>query len=178
MRWWSFVLFFAFTYFSAQQIEWTESTKLTWNDFRSAVSTSQKTNVAAYAYCGWKIETELSSDLKQPIVFEIRTYFDPAKSWKDPSKANDYILNHEQKHFDIAEIYARKIRKAVAEKIKNSADYNKYFKTFYAQLTREYKDFQKKYDSETEHGINTKKQEEFNLLIEKELSQLKEYKKP
>lgn len=177
MRFLFLIFIFSTASFSAQKIEWRDNESLEWTDFKSNKNTSTKMDVAASTNCGWEIEAEFSTDLSQPIDFKIVTYFHQQKSWKDNSKINEYILNHEQKHFDIAEIYARKIRKKVAEKIKNAADYHKHFKVLYAQISKDYKDFQRKYDLETKHGMNEEKQQEFNLKIAQELEHLKSYKK-
>jgi hypothetical protein len=118
---------------------------------------------------------EFRSEIKQPEVsvkIEIKTVFNEDKSWKDVKKINDYILLHEQKHFDIAELFVRKFRKAVAEKIRNSGDYDRYFKSIYT-ISNEYKNFQMVYDKETRHGMNETKQAEYNAAISEELENLK-----
>ena len=41
-----------------------------------------------------------------------------ANLWKHPIKTKNLNINHEQYHFDIAEIYARKLRKEFLENVK------------------------------------------------------------
>ncbi|MFP8892925.1 MULTISPECIES: DUF922 domain-containing protein [Chryseobacterium] len=159
-----------------QKIFWEEGKKLTWDNFKSPVNKKKNPDVAAYTHCGWEFYAEKSSDPKAPVTITIKTLFHEDKSWKDAKRMNDYILLHEQKHFDIAELFVRKFRKAVAEKIKNSGDYNKYFKAIYDGIAIDYKNFQMSYDGETRHGIDKEKQTEYNQLISEQLDNLKSYK--
>lgn len=158
-----------------QKVTWQEDKKLTWDNFKSPVSTKKNPDVAAYTHCGWEFSAIKSSDPKAPVTITIKTIFNEEKSWKDAKRMNDYILLHEQKHFDIAELFVRKFRKAVAEKIKTSGDYNKYFKIIYDGISTDYQSFQVAYDRETRHGIDKEKQAEYNNLISEELDNLKSY---
>jgi hypothetical protein len=84
-----------------------------------------------------------------------------------------YILNHEQIHFDICELYARKLRQRIAEKdftkVKNIvAVISKMYETTMA----EYQKREAAYDADTQHGINAAKQKIWNQTIAAELLQL------
>lgn len=159
-----------------QKIIWQEDRKLAWDDFKSPVSRKSNPDVVAYTHCGWEYSVIKSSNPKSPVKIEITTIFNEDRSWKDTKRINDYILLHEQKHFDIAELFARKLRKEVVEKIKTSGDYDKNFKAVYSKITTDYKNFQISYDKITEHGMNKEKQAEYNALIAEEIDHLKSYK--
>lgn len=161
-----------------QKIIWQEEQKLVWDNFKSPVNRRNNPDVAAYTNCGWEYSVVKSTNPKSPVTIEIRAIFTEDKSWKDVKKINDYILLHEQKHFDIAELFARKLRKAAAEKIKTSGDYDKLFKTIYNRISNDYKNFQISYDKDTRHGMNKEKQAEYNAAISEELDNLKSYKAP
>ncbi|UKB85861.1 DUF922 domain-containing Zn-dependent protease [Chryseobacterium sp. MEBOG06] len=158
-----------------QTIIWKEGKKLMWDNFKSPVSRKTNANVVAHTNCGWELSVVKSGNPKLPVTIELKTVFNEEKSWKDTTKINDYVLLHEQKHFDIAELFVRKFRKTVAEKIRNSADYHKYFKTIYDEFSIEYKKFQIAYDRDTRHGIDKEKQAEYNASISEELENLKSY---
>lgn len=160
----------------SQKISWSENTKLKWENFQSPVNRKSNPDVVAYTHCGWEYSVVKSSNPKASIEFNVETIFNEDKSWKDAKRTNDYVLLHEQKHFDIAEIFARKLRKEVQEKIKTSSDFDKYFKGIYAAISNDYKNFQITYDKETEHGINKEKQTEYNTFISSELENLKNFK--
>ncbi|AZA83350.1 DUF922 domain-containing protein [Chryseobacterium lactis] len=163
---------------SGQKIIWKENQKLIWDNFKSPVNRKNNADVAAYTHCGWEYSIVKSTNPKSPVTFEIKTFFSEDKSWKDVKKINDYILLHEQKHFDIAELFVRKFRKAVSEKIKNSGDYDRLFKTINNGIHNEYKNYQMSYDRDTQHGMNKEKQAEYNAAISEELEHLKSYKAP
>ncbi|WP_336960476.1 DUF922 domain-containing protein [Chryseobacterium contaminans] len=161
-----------------QKIIWQEGQKLVWANFKSPVNRKNNPDVAAYTNCGWEYSVVKSSNPKSPVKIEIKTIFNEDKSWKDVKKINDYILLHEQKHFDIAEIFVRKFRKSVEEKIRNSGDYNRLFNSIYNTISNEYKNFQIAYDKDTRHGMDEEKQAEYNAFISKELENLKSYQAP
>ena len=172
----SIFCFFGVNMLFGQKIIWKEDRKLTWDDFKSTVSRKSNPDVVAYTHCGWEYSVVKSSNPKSPVKIEITTIFNMDQSWKDEKKLNDYILMHEQKHFDIAELFVRKFRKEVEGKIKTTADYNKNFNAIYSKISNDYKNFQISYDKITEHGMNKEKQAEYNTVIAEELDQLKSYK--
>lgn len=159
-----------------QKIIWEEDRKLNWGNFKSKINNQRGTNVVAYTNCGWVYSVVKSSDPKAPVKIEIETVFNEDKSWKDEKRINDYVLGHEQKHFDIAEVFARKLRKEVTEKIKTSGDFNKYFQGIYNRILKDYRNFQASYDRDTKHGMDEVQQAEYNRIIAEELENLKSYK--
>jgi hypothetical protein len=176
MKWIFIVSLLITNNLSAQKITWKEGQKLNWNNFKSKINNQKGKNVVAYTNCGWVYSYVKSSNPKAPVKIEIKTIFNEHKSWKDSEKINDFILTHEQKHFDIAEIFARKLRKEVAERVKTSGDFNRLFQGIYDRVLKEYTQFQMSYDQETEHGMDKEKQEDYNVLISNELENLKNYK--
>jgi hypothetical protein len=176
MKWISLCFFLFANALFGQKIIWQEDRKLVWDNFKSPVNRKNRPDVAAYTHCGWEYSVVKSTNPKSPVKIEIAAIFNEDKSWKDVKKINDYILLHEQKHFDIAEMFVRKFRKEIQEKIKTSGDYNKNFKAVYSKISNDYKNFQMSYDRVTEHGMNKEKQAEYNAIIAEELDNLKSYK--
>ncbi|RNA62267.1 DUF922 domain-containing protein [Chryseobacterium nematophagum] len=159
----------------SQKIFWKEGNALSWANFKSKINTQKGQNVVAYTHCGWVYSYVKSSNPKSQIQVKIETIFDEDKSWKDVKRINNYVLEHEQKHFDIAEIFARKLRKEVSEKILTNADFDKYFQEIYNRITKEYRNFQHSYDNETKNGTNEEKQAEYNRIVAEELEKFKNY---
>lgn len=160
----------------AQKIYWEEGRKLNWGNFKSRVNNQRGANVVAYTNCGWSYSYVKSSNPKVPVKIKIETIFNEDKSWKDDKRINDYVLLHEQKHFDVAEVFARKLRKEVSERIKTGADFDKYFKSIYNRILKEYQDFQRAYDGETRNGMVEEKQSEYNRIIAEGLENYKSFK--
>ncbi|MDC8103668.1 DUF922 domain-containing protein [Chryseobacterium sp. PTM-20240506] len=177
MKWTIFICLLVSVQIFGQKIIWKEDQKLTWDDFKSPVSRKSNKDVVAYTHCGWEYSVVTSSNPASPVKIEVLTIFNKDKSWKDVKRINDYVLLHEQKHFDIAELYARKLRKEVMENIKTAGDYQKKFKAIYDRVLHEYRDFQIAYDKETQNGMNKEKQAEYNTSITEQLDQLNSYKK-
>jgi predicted secreted Zn-dependent protease len=96
------------------------------------------------------------------------------KSWTKTS--SDTILTHEKRHFDITEIYARKLRKAFKEKRFSQSTLNKESKALFNSINKELNKQQVLYDKETNHSINRQQQLNWESKIEKELNALSEYK--
>ncbi|TXF79649.1 DUF922 domain-containing protein [Chryseobacterium sp.] len=162
-------------FLSAQKIFWKEGAPLVWENFQGIKNETGGDNVVAYTYCGWMYTGMKSTNPNARIDIKLQTVFSPEKSWKDPLKINEEVLNHEQKHFDIAELFARKLRKEIAEKIKTSRDFDRYFKPLYNRYFADYQKFQDRYDGETRHGTNKEKQLEFNTYIAAELNKYQQY---
>ncbi|NML72463.1 DUF922 domain-containing protein [Chryseobacterium sp. RP-3-3] len=176
MKWIS-LCFFLFTHaLFGQKIIWQEDRKLIWDNFKSPINRENMLNVVAYTHCGWEYSVVKSTDPKSLVKIEVTAIFNEDRSWKDVKKINDYILLHEQKHFDIAELFVRKFRKEIGEQIKTSGDYDKNFNAVYSKISNDYKNFQMSYDRVTQHGMNKEKQAEYNAIIAEELDNLKSYK--
>ncbi|MCF3109092.1 hypothetical protein LL912_09915 [Niabella sp. CC-SYL272] len=117
---------------------------------------------------------------KGKAMIRIYAQMTPAHSYMVAAVANGsledraYLLNHEQKHFDISEIYARELSRFVRtqslgktpmERMTNEMNW----------LFKELDTFQKKYDTETANGRNKNNQEIWNLLIAQRLKALQPY---
>lgn len=151
-------------------IEWNEFYKLSWDNFENTVSddtfgdagTAVKIIAKPY-FVGKRIE------------YNVYPLFDRKKSWvyeKDPA-----LLAHEQLHFDIAELYARKIRKKVATlQAENNKDLS-YYNTEINKLLLESNELDMQYDMETLHGGIKVKQTEWREKINVELKTLEKFKK-
>jgi hypothetical protein len=98
------------------------------------------------------------------------------QSWRTTDSL--YQLNHERRHFDLVEIYARKMRKRYKEtrfiKSTVAAVINKIYKEVDQQLLLE----QKIYDFQTDHCVKEAKQAEWDKKIEAELKALETYSDP
>ncbi|MFT3936340.1 MAG: DUF922 domain-containing protein [Chitinophagaceae bacterium] len=88
----------------------------------------------------------------------------------------DYILSHEQGHFDIAEIFARKLNQLIkAYKFKSSATAQKEVPAMYQKIMNDLAAMQNLYDSETDYSRNKAQQAAWLERINKELNKLSEF---
>ena len=154
------------------EVEWDKERKLIWEDFKGTPPSISETNAAASTRCGFDVSAESNSN-KELIAVTIKNIFYCDKSWVRTDKKNRLdLLEHEQAHFDLCEVYARRLRKRVADSnFKLDMD-NALYEVFDA-----FKQRQKLYDKETNHSRNKEKQIEWLIIIAGELQELDGYQK-
>ncbi|MFN3446408.1 MAG: DUF922 domain-containing protein [Bacteroidia bacterium] len=87
-----------------------------------------------------------------------------------------YALNHEQMHFNITEIFARKLRMRLTKlNFAKVSNMQKKLQEQYDKIGAELSAYQDSYDRETEHGQNPAKQKIWNEKIMLELTELNEF---
>src|SRR5690348_5350311 len=85
-------------------IVWNEYRPLTWEDFQG------KRSEDAAGDAGTVVQIKAKPYMvKDQVKYDVAAVFVKNKSWSDAQTKE--LLAHEQLHFDIAELYARKIRK-------------------------------------------------------------------
>ena len=153
--------------FSSDTIIWKQDSLLVKDNFRG----KPKGNAPAFACTGIFLHTKESDGT---IKFYVEAIFSKSQSYMKENSA--YSLKHEQLHFDISELYARKLRKNINEK-----DFTKVKKihdeinTMSTKSGEEMRAEQKEYDSDTEHGINAAKQEAWIKNIALRIKELDNY---
>lgn len=153
-------------------IPWKADATLTWSDFKGKPDKSSPYKAMTFS----SISSNLLVFSEKELKIEISCHFIKNKSWKKAE--TDELLKHEQVHFDITELAARKMRQRLSLlKLKDlnqnniKAKLDKIFNT----STKEQQQMNKKYDSETDHSINKKEQEEWEVKIQNELEKLNEF---
>ena len=109
-----FITLLSFSFVKDEFILWQENKKLKIQDFKAENKDTVKVNQQQFLGAISAIRIEYSSfqrNKNSVPEFNIKTYFDPNESWM--LLKNDYVLQHEQIHFDLTELYARKMRKSV-----------------------------------------------------------------
>lgn len=151
-------------------ISWNEFYKLQWHDFQGEPEETSMGDAGAVVQI--KAKPFL---LKKRVVYDVTAIFNRKKSWsRDQSEA---LLAHEQLHFDIAELYARKIRKKIKELSSRGVDDVKTFNAAVQQLLQESNEADQQYDLETLHGAMSRRQAAWSKKINDELKSLEQYKK-
>jgi predicted secreted Zn-dependent protease len=107
------------------------------------------------------------------LTYHITCYFNKEKSWG--LMKTDYILAHEQGHFDITEIFARRLHEALQNYQFNKRSFKKDISQIYQGIVKEKEDFQKTYDGETDHSRNRKMQYDWLEKIEQMLAETQPY---
>lgn len=140
-------------------IAWQEGYKLNWADYKGVPDPANSAAASTSTYLG--IEFQLTNN---SLSYTITCHFSKDKSWG--RMQNDYLLAHEQGHFDIAEIYARKLNSKMKTYVFNKETYQADLRNIYQSVLDEKEETQNTYDRETNHSINREKQAEWLKRIE------------
>ncbi len=157
------------------KIYWSKDKLLTWDDFNGKPAKSSAYDADTDA--GFELHTSYKSDARS-IVIELQAYFLKNKSCVKQDKKTDYLLKHEQEHFDISEIHARKFRKNLMEEKFKEKTFSKKLNELNSKYTNEQFKYQQLYDKESDHSRNEKKQLEWDVKIAKDLKELDKYSEP
>ena len=167
-----FILFFCATPLAVfaqnnkeELLDWSDARKLTWADYKA--NPDPNSDAAASTTTNLVIDYKMTS---HSFSYKIESQFSKSRSWG--LHKTDYILSHEQGHFDIAEVFARKLNKKISEYKFNAKTYQRDLQKIYEDVTKEKEDIQNKYDKETNHSIRKEEQAEW---LKKIKSMLEEY---
>ena len=96
------------------EIPWTSSTQIKWENFKAPVPAGS--DKSALTTSGITYEASIRSNAERTeLRLKVYSFFDMNKSWKKTEETSDYLLRHEQVHFNITELHARLLRKAFTE---------------------------------------------------------------
>ncbi|MBC6989328.1 MULTISPECIES: DUF922 domain-containing protein [Hymenobacter] len=152
----------------ATLIPWSPTRPLAWSDFKSKPTPADK--LAAL--------TTATIDVKAGCTdfvfnYSVRAVFSPTESWvREATKSNESLLKHEQLHFDITEYHARKLRQKLSTLHLNCAHLQPGFKNVTNAAFAEWQRDEARYDAETNHGLNTPNQKNWEGQIKLKLAQL------
>lgn len=156
-------------------MSWKDTYRLTWNDFKA--KPKYNVNAVATTASGITFGFSIRESDTRVISFstEVHAHFYPDQSWCKPESVNDHVLGHEQLHFDITELFARKFRKRISL-LKTTNDVAKRLREIHKNINKELAAFQDKYDAETDFSRNIEVQLQWEVFIEKELKILDYFK--
>jgi hypothetical protein len=149
-------------------LKWDAGRRLTWADYKA--NPEPGSDAAASTASILAVSYSISST---GFTYRIECRFSKTRSWG--LHKTDYILSHEQGHFDIAEIFARKLHKKLSEYQFNKRTYQKDLDKIYEEIVQGKDKMQNEYDRETNHSINKDKQAEWLQKIQLLLDEYKVY---
>lgn len=152
-------------------IPWQRDRPLTRNDFkarpvsRGAVASTVYSiyrNVAEHEGLRWKAK--------------ITTFFLCDESWMIKKWSDDAVLGHEQGHFDLAELFARRLRKKISEiSVCSEGEAGLVLDSLYKINQGEMDQWQDEYDNASDHSMDKEGQKKWNLKIKGRLDSLSAY---
>ena len=149
---------------------WSATRRLVWSDFRGQPPTSGP-EVAKTAYAlfyAWKCRGEA-------FDFRVIAGFRPRQSWVKAIALNDTVLRrsalrHEQTHFDLAEVHARRMRRYFGGLAGACRKTDGELTQIATRLIDEEKAEQQRYDAETNHGLRSEAQAAWNADVARRLA--------
>ena len=170
------LLIFFFNCFSQKnELIWDSDLKLKWSDFRGSVNdtilTSNSMEPNAVSFIGFSLQYLTKNNRLELII---KTYFDMNESYyRDTLQAK--LLEHEQCHFDIAELYVRKMRRSIKLLQQKGIFDRAKFSKIIDSLDVARMDENRQFDEDTFYGTFLADQEKWVTKIKEELLELKEY---
>ncbi len=155
-------------------VEWRADRPLSWSDFRGpppADARQQRQGAMIYMLLGYRLEASAEFDpgrgqwVARPTRVEVTNAMDPTLSWVLPDQRTPAVLNHEQRHFDLQEVYRRRLEQRLwgLWAVGPSADQAQrqllaQAAAVFEQIQQENAQAQQRYDRETDHGRLTEQQ--------------------
>jgi hypothetical protein len=151
-----------------EYIPWIDDRRLLWNDFQGEPKRNTDAVASTSTSLGIAYQVKNSS-----LTYQITCKFSKIKSWG--LVKTDYILAHEQGHFDITELYARKLHQELQDYRFNKKTFRKDVNDIYQRIVKEKEAFQAAYDGQTDHSRNRKQQMQWLEKIGKLLEETADY---
>ncbi len=158
------------------KITWGEGRLLVWDDFRALPL--EKTLFHANTNTGLSYSWGLKgTSQKMELTYKVETFFYPEQSWVQEASKNDHLLKHEQLHFDISELHARKLKKILANVDGSTInkDSKDYLNAFYEKIDKERGDMQNAFDAESNHSLNIEQELKWQIYVQQELNKFEDY---
>ncbi|HEX9654803.1 MAG TPA: DUF922 domain-containing protein [bacterium] len=157
-------------------IFWDEDVVLGWDDFELSFKTKQSYHAqsATGIYSFWNCDSG-------KFEFIVGSVFDRDGSWvmnwvRYDTRRKGFLLNHEQSHFDLTEVYARRIRRTLSGLKQPCTLSREILNGIVNRFIEEFQEEEKRYDQETDHGLDEDKQFAWNQRIYQELRDLEKFK--
>lgn len=144
---------------------------LNWDDFQK--KEEEGSNSAALTTSGFGFGAGLhTQNDKGTLTINVFCYFLKSRSWYKEKYRNEYVLNHEQHHFDIAYLGTNYFVKKLKAAKFTTKNYSALLQSIYEEAYTYMDDLQDQYDGETRNGRLKDKQASWNKKIQDQLGAL------
>ncbi len=160
---------------SENQLVWDANYRLSWSDFVGEPQEDSDAVAITASGLSSSFSARTSSTNLLDYSVSVIAHFYPDRSWYKPEKVNEIVLAHEQLHFDITELNARKLRKSITD-----SNFTLNIKSQMNQLVdktnKDLEIMQELYDSESNFSMDVESQKKWQLYVKDELERLSNYK--
>ncbi|PSR52916.1 hypothetical protein AHMF7605_04930 [Adhaeribacter arboris] len=150
-------------------IDWNSNRRLTWDDFQKEADVNDplhalaSTNIAVQATCK-----------NNQMVYDVKCQFAVNESWTK-NKTSEELLQHEQLHFDLTEVYARLLRQKLSQQKSLCTGDKTKFRAVVNKVFADWQKAQQRYDNESRHGLDDLKQAYWTKTVASQLESLAEF---
>jgi uncharacterized protein DUF922 len=159
----------------ADVVLWTAARRLSWSDFLGVPQMGADATAVTSVVLRYTAECDSNA-----FSYRVEAAFVPRQSWVKPAvlmlgPASRRTLQHEQTHFDLAEVDARRIRQALSRLTNPCGMTSEQRNAIAARLIEENGEVQQRYDRETAHGLDRERQTEWETTVSRQLASLGRY---
>jgi hypothetical protein len=160
-------------------IEYSGITQFNWNLFQGKINkehlATMGQNTGAVTVSSISYATQQISPNEARVVITAR--FHTQDSWtKYPHLPNaDEALNHEKRHMEITEIYARRLRQLVTKTRFSEKHFIKELDRLFTEQAGKHREEQNRYDRETGHSTIGDQQQNWDKRIDEWMKELEAY---
>jgi len=156
---------FSFGEIKENRLVWNEGKVVQWMDFEGVPDYGDNFRDAVTASAlNYKVRCLEDGTMTVSVSAE----FVKDKSWVKEVARTDYHLGHERLHFDLTELYVRKMRKQLEGRVFKCSDEH-VIDNIAAGIMKDWRDAQIQYDKETAYSLNKKNQKIWHGKVAKEM---------
>ena len=153
------------------RISWNANRRLTWDDFQAD---PEWWNNDIAAITSSVIQYKYSCE-NGKLNYSVKSIFLMDESWVKKKAKTAHYLAHEQLHFDVTEVFTRKLKEKLS-KHTFRCDEVKKFESITKDILTDWQNTQKRYDYQTRYSLNKEKQDEWVAFIADILDAYDKYK--
>lgn len=164
-----------------QLLCWQAGRKLRWGDFQAPANVLPIADPlfgTSVASCAPVLQVIGTKDATGRNNFFVTAALDKSRSWVRASALahSNQVLAHEQVHFDICELIARRLRQRIAQVYQAGGDvFTPAFRQELQRMMNEQAVWNTQYDQETAHGLRQDQQQSWQVQLTQALAQLAAY---
>ncbi len=167
----------------SNEFPWSPDRPLTWDDFQGTPPEGPLegavAEIAMALGYSWEYTVQLDTQTRKWTVHiqavSTRNVMNRSRSWVIRERATDAHLQHEQKHFDLNEVYRRILQRELEKLVGTTLEGDtkaeveerakRQIEVIFEKVKRKVDEVQAQYDQDTAHGRNIERQREWNERI-------------
>ena len=159
---------------SEEKIVWDANRPLTWEDFRGVPNRADDFVASTNSGMSFSFSFKERNGVTT-ISYGVVSNFYPDLSWYRPERVSQYILDHEQTHFNISELHARKLRKGLST-LNHDKEFKEKAEAIYNRIEAERRAMQTQYDQESDHSNIEEAEYRWRKFVAEEINALDHWK--